>query len=323
MGDPLGIGPEIIAKAVPRLLHICRPLVIGDTAVMSRALKLVRCRFQVNITGGLPVHEPHMDGWERQLRGKQAAAGCLAMASVRTSVQACVRGLADAMVTAPINKARLAAAGYPYAGHTGYLASLTSCNEYIMMLTGGSLRIALATTHLPLHAVPAALNRKKVETTLRVTGHGLRHLFGINRPRLAVLGLNPHAGDQGVLGREEIEIISPAIKAARRRGINAAGPFPADAFLRRYGNQLSLKRKTSGKITNEYDAVVAMYHDQGLVAVKMLAGASGVNVTLGLPIVRTSPDHGTADDIAWQGKADPTSLLAATELAVDITRRRR
>ncbi len=322
MGDPLGIGPEIIARALPKLKRFCRPLVIGDAAVMTRALRLVNSRLKINAPNGLLLHEPRFDGWEKEARGESARAACLAMASVRTGVLACTRGMADALVTAPINKAHLAQAGYPYPGHTDYLAFLTSCHQYAMMLTGGELRVALVTTHLPLAAVAAALSRELIGRILTITTRGLRDFFGAKKPRLAVLGLNPHAGDRGALGKEEIEIISPAIKDARRRGIDAQGPFPADAFFRRYGRQLSPRAALKPRRA-AFDAVLAMYHDQGLVAVKMLGGANGVNVTLGLPIVRTSPDHGTADDIAWKGKGDATSLLTAAEMAVDIARRRR
>jgi 4-hydroxythreonine-4-phosphate dehydrogenase len=308
MGDPMGIGPEIIAAALTPLRKLCRPLVIGDPTIMARALELKASTIPINIAGGLAVQAPRLDGWEEAVTGKHAQAACLAMASVRSAVLACSMGLAEAMVTAPINKARLAKAGYPYAGHTGYLASLTACREYLMMLTGGPLRVALATTHLPLREVATRLDKKRIISALRLASDGLKQSFAISKPCLAVLGLNPHAGDSGSLGDEESKIILPAIVSAKRRGIDARGPFPADAFFRR-ANEMS-----------RYDAVLAMYHDQGLIAVKMLAKNNGVNLTLGLPIVRTSPDHGTADDIAWRGIADHGSFLAAVESAIEIVR---
>ena len=314
MGDPLGIGPETIARAYPRLKRICRPLVIGDPEVMQRANKLIGLKQKLNQPSGMLLHEPRLDSWEEEVRSPKAKAACQAMASVRMAVLACMKGMAAALVTAPINKARLALAGYPYAGHTDYLAFLTSSQDQLMMLVGGKLRVCLVTTHLPLSKVAAAINKDSVLRAIRIAARGLRESYGLKTPRLAVLGLNPHAGDEGALGDEEKKAIFPALKQARRSGIAVSGPFPADALLRAYG---------SPRTSPAYDAVICMYHDQGLVAVKMLAGSKGVNVTLGLPIVRTSPDHGTADDIAWRGKADPASLIAATEAAVEIAQRRK
>jgi len=227
----------------------------------------------------------------------------------------CMNGEFAAMVTAPVQKSTLLDAGYAFTGHTEYLAARTGARHVVMLLVGrgeaASLRVALATTHLPLAAVPAAITQQGLVTTLQVVASDLRTKFGIEAPRIAVCGLNPHAGEGGYLGREEIDIIEPAIALARDSGIDVRGPVPADtAFV--------------PHTARGFDCIVAMYHDQGLPALKQASFGHGVNVTLGLPIVRTSVDHGTALDLAADPararSADPGSLVAATELAIDIAR---
>lgn len=218
-------------------------------------------------------------------------------------------GRFDAMVTAPLHKGVIADTGVAFSGHTEYLAQKTGCAQPVMLLVAGGLRVALVTTHLPLRRVPDAITRAGIEAVLHVLHDDLRSKFGLDAPRIAVLGLNPHAGENGHLGEEDGAVIAPAIAAARAAGINAFGPLPADtAFVPR-----ELAR---------CDAVLAMYHDQGLPTLKHAGFGHAVNVTLGLPVIRTSVDHGTAIDLAGTGRADPGSLAAAVALAVELVRRR-
>jgi 4-hydroxythreonine-4-phosphate dehydrogenase len=223
------------------------------------------------------------------------------------AIDGCMAGTYQAMVTAPLQKSVIAETGIAFSGHTEYLADRTGAPRPVMLLVAGNLRVALATTHLPLAAVPGAINRRDLTETLVVLRDGLRDRFGIPSPRLLVLGLNPHAGESGHLGREEIDLITPAIQDAMARGVTAIGPLPADtAFTPHH--------------LNHADAVLAMYHDQGLPVLKYAGFGRGVNVTLGLPIVRTSVDHGTALDLAGTGRADAGSMLAALELALRCVR---
>jgi 4-hydroxythreonine-4-phosphate dehydrogenase len=215
----------------------------------------------------------------------------------------------SAVVTCPISKSLMQQVGYDYEGHTQLIASLTRCKEYVMMLAGAKLRVALVTIHCSLQDVPVLLSKEKVLRTIRITARALERDFGIRNPRIAVAALNPHAGEEGLFGREEEKIIAPAIRKAASEGYGAEGPFPAD----------SLFHKAAG---GEFDAVVAMYHDQGLIPLKLLHFSDAVNVTLGLPIVRTSVDHGTAYDIAGKDKADPSSLKAAIRMAVMMSKNR-
>jgi 4-hydroxythreonine-4-phosphate dehydrogenase len=226
---------------------------------------------------------------------------------IRESTMGCLAGRFAAMVTAPVQKSTINEAGTPFSGHTEYLAELTHSSRPVMLLVGGNLRVALATTHLPLREVPDAITEHDLFEILTVLAQGLRQLFGLARPRILVCGLNPHAGESGHLGHEEATVIAPAIRRAVNEGIAARGPVPADtAFTPR---QLA-----------DTDAVLAMYHDQGLPVLKYAGFGRAVNVTLGLPIIRTSVDHGTALDLAGTGRADPGSLVAAVELALKASR---
>ncbi len=236
-------------------------------------------------------------------------AGLASMLAVEKAVRLCADGTCDAMVTAPISKEAVALAGYGYPGHTEFIAELTG-GDPLMLMVSGTLRVGLVTHHVPLREVPGAITTVSMRQHLDRLDSALRTDFGVSDPRIAVLGLNPHAGDGGVLGREETDVIAPAIDAARKRGMVAFGPFPADGFF-------------AARTYRRYDGVLAMYHDQGLVPFKTLSFGKGVNCTAGLPIVRTSPDHGTAYDIAGSGTASPESLRAAIDLAVDIAARRR
>jgi 4-hydroxythreonine-4-phosphate dehydrogenase len=229
--------------------------------------------------------------------------------TLEVACDGCVAGTFDAMATAPVHKGVINDAGIPFTGHTEFLAERTATKRVVMMLVGGGMRVALATTHLALRDVPAAITRATVSETLRILHEDLRRRFGIERPRVLVAGLNPHAGESGHLGREEIDVITPVLEAARAAGIDAVGPLPADTLF----NPDKLR---------ECDAVLAMYHDQGLPVLKHASFGSGVNVTLGLPIVRTSVDHGTAIDLVGTGRADIGSLIAAIDLAAGLARRK-
>jgi len=230
------------------------------------------------------------------------------VAAIRVAVAACLDGSARGLVTGPIHKARLAARGFPHPGHTDFLGVLCRVSDPVMAFAGGKLMVALVTVHLPLRAVPDAVTTERVLHTIRTADEALREQVGLVRPRLVVCGLNPHAGDQGLLGTEDRDVIAPAVAAAREEGVEAVGPVSAEAaFLAAAGGQA--------------DLVVAMYHDQGLVPLKLVDFGRSVNWTLGLPIVRTSVDHGTADDIAGQGRADPGSMLAALAWAERLTDR--
>ena len=237
------------------------------------------------------------------------AGGRLAMQSVERAVRLCQGGAADALVTAPISKEAIARAGYTVPGHTEYLAELCGTPDVLMLLVADALRVGLVTVHVPLRRVADLVTVEAILARRRVLETALRRDFGIARPRVAVLGLNPHAGDGGVLGEEETTVIGPAIAAACDAGLLTFGPFAADGFF------------ATGDAA-KYDAVLAMYHDQGLAPFKALAFDRGVNVTAGLPLVRTSPDHGTAYGIAGQGRADPGSMRAACAVAADLAGRR-
>jgi 4-hydroxythreonine-4-phosphate dehydrogenase len=231
------------------------------------------------------------------------------LALLDRAIDGALAGRYDALVTAPVHKGVINDAGVPFTGHTEYLAARSGAAQVVMMLVGGGLRVALATTHLPLARVPAALTAELLDAVIGVLDADLRQRFGIERPRIGVAGLNPHAGEGGHLGREEIELITPALERARARGIDLAGPLPADTLF-------------VPAIARGFDAQLAMYHDQGLGPLKVASFGQGVNVTLGLPFVRTSVDHGTALDLAGTGRADAASLRAALDLAVRLASRR-
>jgi 4-hydroxythreonine-4-phosphate dehydrogenase len=318
MGDPTGIGPEVTLAALLRdgLRRMLTPILVGDPAVyeVAAAQLDLRARFAEWAPpaplprGAIAVRAvSHLPARHRRPGRPCVAGGRAAHAAIVEAVRLVRGGAADAVATAPICKANLVAAGLPASGHTELLAELCGGVPVRMMMVGPRLRVVLVTTHLPLAAVPRALSQPLVRDTLVIADRALRAQFGIARPRLGVAGLNPHAGEQGVFGDEEIRIIAPAVRAARRRGIDARGPLAADsAFPHAFAGQL--------------DAVVCMYHDQGLAPFKLLHFADGVNVTVGLPFARTSPDHGTAHDIAGRGIADPSSMAAALRLAAQLSR---
>lgn len=319
MGDAGGIGPEVTVKALSEsaVRKVCRPLVIGDMALLekcraftSRAVRFIPARDLSEIppgTSAVPVINPCRRIREHRWGMIRRAYGEAAMGYIRFAVDAALSRRVDGIVTAPICKEAIHRAGYRYQGHTDCLAHLTGAARCAMMLTGRGLRVVLVTIHIPLAEVHRRLSRAMILDTIRLA-HGACVRLGIRRPRVGVCGANPHAGEGGAFGREEIEEISPAIAAAVREGIRARGPFPADTIF------VEPHRR-------EFDVIVAMYHDQGLIPLKMIAFDVGVNVTLGLPIVRTSPDHGTAFDIAGRGIADPASMVEAIALAARLCRR--
>lgn len=315
-GEPAGIGPDLVL-GLARQAWPVELVVFADARLLAnRARALQQTVEIVEYSPGMPVaanagqvkvvHVPlavpaapgHLDtrnsAYVLELL-KRACAGCRL-------------GQFAAMVTAPVHKGVVNDAGIEFKGHTEFLADMTSSPQPVMLLVAGDLRVALATTHLALRDVPAAITRKRIETVVTVLDAGLRHGFGIRLPRIVVLGLNPHAGESGHLGREEIDEIRPAIQAQKARGIAVTGPMPADtAFVDRN--------------LADVDAVLAMYHDQGLPVLKHHGFGKAVNVTLGLPIIRTSVDHGTALDLAGTGRADAGSLRAAIELAITMAHR--
>ena len=310
VGDPNGIGPEVALKALQsrELRKHARCVVVGPVLVMEDWAERLGLRDALN---GVKVVDVVLDDPFEIEPGKiRADAGRLAMESVARACDLCLSGESDAMVTAPISKEAIKLGGYDFPGHTEFLAERTGAGRFAMMLVSGSLRVALLTIHEPIARVAGLITNKRITKTLQTVSDSLVSDFGIAEPRIAVLGLNPHAGDGGVIGREEIDIIQPALEAARANGLDVSGPFPADGFFGRRGDR-------------EFDAVLAMYHDQGLAPFKALAMGAGVNVTCGLPIVRTSPDHGTAFAIAGQGVASADSMVEAILLAADIVRKRK
>ncbi len=307
-GEPAGVGPELCLQlgvgdaSVPLVL-------IGDRALLEARAAIVGVKAQWPEFD--PDHPAPVSVMSVPLRGPSRAGQLdrvnapYVLDTLDRAIDGCRAGVFSAMVTAPVQKSILSAPGHPFAGHTEYLADRCAVDRVVMMLVGGGMRVALVTTHLPLAAVPAAVTRPALEATLRILHADLTSKFGVAAPRILVAGLNPHAGEDGQLGREEIEVIAPVLDALRVEGFRLRGPLPADTlFQPRY--------------LDEADAVLAMYHDQGLAVLKYASFGEGVNVTLGLPILRTSVDHGTALDLAGTGRANPGSLRAALELARNL-----
>jgi 4-phospho-D-threonate 3-dehydrogenase / 4-phospho-D-erythronate 3-dehydrogenase len=328
MGDPAGVGPEVVARACadPRVAATSRPVVIGSAAVMQEALALVgaslglravdevaACRWEAGTLECLDL--ANVDPATLPRGEVSAPAGRAAYEYIERAVALAVAGRVDAVVTAPVNKEALAAAGVRHSGHTEILAELTGTRDFAMLLLGRELRVIHVTTHVPLRRVPELITRERVLRTIRLAQRATVGL-GEAHPRIAVAGLNPHAGEDGLFGDEERTAIGPAVAAARGEGLDAVGPLPADTLF---------SRARGG----EFHIVVAMYHDQGHIPVKTLGftydqsrgtwtGLSGVNVTVGLPFPRVSVDHGTAFDRAWKGLANAESMLEAIEVAVGL-----
>jgi len=322
MGDPAGIGPEITIKALrlPEIYEICQPIVVGSARVLEVVSEFSRSPALVGELKLNPITEigkarfkhgtidvvdlPNMDV-ERLRPGKvDPMCGKASFEYIKKGVEIVRGGAAKAMVTAPLCKKAMEEAGFSYPGHTELLASLTGTKDFAMMLVGGNLRVVLVTRHLALKDVASSLTKEKVLLAIRLGIEAMK-VFGIDSPKVGVCALNPHAGEWGVLGKEEVETILPAIEDARREGIAINGPLPSDkVFYDAAGGR--------------YDLAIAMYHDQALIPVKLLSFTRSVNVTLGLPFVRTSPCHGTAFDIAGQNKANPQSFIEAIKLAVKL-----
>jgi 4-hydroxythreonine-4-phosphate dehydrogenase len=326
MGDPAGVGPEIVARALgePAVRRRSRPVVIGSGAAMQEALQLVRSPLALHLVSALAdcrwdedriecLDLKNVDMASLRKAAVSAAAGRAAYEYIAAAVRAAQAGEIDAIVTAPINKEALAAAGVPHSGHTEILGALSNTRDFAMLLMGRDLRVIHVTTHVALRRVPDLVTRERVLRTIRLAQQVVTRL-GLVTPRIAVAGLNPHAGEDGLFGDEEKLAIIPAIKEARREGITVLGPLPADTLF---------SRARGG----EFDIVVAMYHDQGHIPVKTLGfnydeaqkrwtGLSGVNVTVGLPFLRVSVDHGTAFDRAWKGVANAEGMVEALEVAV-------
>jgi 4-hydroxythreonine-4-phosphate dehydrogenase len=299
MGDPLGIGPEVVALALCELEVRARldPVVFGDKATLERAAKL----------RGVPFGARVVQVGSLTQRPSPAEAGAAALSYVDRASRAVIAREANALCTAPLSKQRVAMLARHFVGHTEHLAKSAGA-RVAMMLAGPRLRVVLATTHLALAEVPRKLSSDQIVFVALLAARELRERWNIAAPRIAVCGLNPHAGEGGIFGDEEARIVAPAIAQARAAGADVTGPHPADGLFPRAAR-------------GQHDAVVALYHDQGLIPAKLLDFAETVNVTLGLPFVRTSPDHGTADDIAWKGKADPKPMISALLLAARLATR--
>ena len=322
MGDPVGVGPELMVMALsdPHLYQVCRPVVLGDFPALKRARQQLAPSHRIQV-----IDRPQQGRFEpgtldlmalSHLKPKDLGYGCptpaagAAMVSyILTAIDLALKGEVAGLVTGPISKAAMNLSGYAYPGHTELLAEKTGASEVAMMLAGGDFRVVLATIHCALAEVPGRLNRESLLRLFRLTCKALAADFGIKEPRLGVAALNPHAGEGGLFGREEEEIIAPAVFTAQAEGLPVEGPFPADTLFWRHRQ-------------GQFAAICAMYHDQGLIPLKLLHFMDAVNVTLGLPIIRTSVDHGTAYDLAGTGKAHPGSLLAAIHLAAGMSQRR-
>lgn len=324
LGDPGGIGPEIALKAAcdrrwPRALRL---VLIGSRHILTSEARRLRLPLPPKWDGpqgarpaapvstwdpqASPSSGNSRSAWRPGRTGRSQ--GCAAAAWIRTAAEGCLAGIFHGMVTGPVCKKSLQLAGLPFLGHTEYLAALTRTRRYAMLLIGEPLRVTLVTRHLPLSRVAHTLTRRGIIEAAELTAQGLDWLGVIHR-KIGICALNPHAGDQGLLGREEINTISPAVRSLQRRGIHVEGPVPGDVIFHQ-------------ALRGSYGAVLAMYHDQGLGPLKMLAFERGINLTLGLPILRTSPDHGTAFDIAGKGRANPESMCAAIRLAAKLARRK-
>jgi 4-hydroxythreonine-4-phosphate dehydrogenase len=321
MGDPVGIGPEILVKALnnPEIHALCKPIVIGDLKILQKAMKFLPSPLKI-----IPVDNPHhiienkktvpgkniplicvsnLTGNVTELSSPNVDTGKAMQDYIITGVNLAINNDIDALVTCPITKTGLKIAGSKFHGHTELIANQTDTHKFAMMLAGKRLKVVLVSIHIPISRVAQSLTIENISQTIHLTRHSLIHRFGIQSPKLAVAGLNPHAGEESMFGQEEEQIIAPAVDLAREQGIQIDGPLPPDTVFYH-------------AINEKYDAVICMYHDQGLIPFKLVHFKDGVNTTLGLPIIRTSVDHGTAYDIAWKGIADPTSLMEAIKMAV-------
>lgn len=320
MGDPVGVGPEIIPRAVsdPRVLKCCRPVIYGNPARLRAGAASTGARLRIEKIpsinhartghGVITVIDPGAVDMVDLEWGKPTADSATAMAAyLNAAIDDALAGRISGIATGPINKHALKMADIHFSGHTEILAHRTGTREYAMMMAGSRLKVVLATIHIPIEQVPGAITTRRITNIVALTDRALKSRFGLRAPRIAVAGLNPHAGESGLFGDEEQTIIAPAIDLAASRGMDVTGPHPPDTIF-------------FSAAHGAYDAVVAMYHDQGLGPFKMIHFTDGVNTTLGLPIIRTSVDHGTAYDIAGTGKASPESMVAAITMAAEQAR---
>ena len=313
-GEPAGIGADLCVLLAHQPLN-AEVVIIADTNMLQARAKALNSDIKIQEYSE-KSHTAHLGNGSitvlHQAISQPAVAGQLdarnsqyVLETLKTAAFGCVNQQFDAMVTAPVHKGIINDAGIAFSGHTEFLAELTNTPQVVMMLVGSGLRVALATTHLALKDVPAAITKGSLETTIRILHHDLVHKFGLENPRILVAGLNPHAGEDGYLGREEIDIINPVLEKLRTEGMQLIGALPADTLFAKHH-------------LSKADAVLAMYHDQGLPVLKHASFGEGVNVTLGLPIIRTSVDHGTALDLAGTGNIEIGSMLAAIELAITL-----
>lgn len=320
-GEPAGIGPELclrLGDSFPQgggCRTDARIVVLSDRSLLAERARMLGIDTSLRDWDAATAPEPgvldvlHVPANTTPAPGKlEPANATYVLRLLDRALDGCLSGEFAAMVTAPVHKGVINEAGIPFTGHTEYLAERTHTPHVVMMLAGGNLRVALATTHLPLKDVPAAITRESLETTLRILHADMHRKYGIARPRILVAGLNPHAGEEGYLGDEEITVIAPVLAKLRGEGMALIGPLPADTMF-------------TPPMLAQGDCVLAMYHDQGLTALKYATFGRGINVTLGLPIVRTSVDHGTALELAGTGRADPGSLFVAVDQAVEMARR--
>ncbi|MCK5311164.1 MAG: 4-hydroxythreonine-4-phosphate dehydrogenase PdxA [Desulfobacteraceae bacterium] len=316
MGDPAGVGPEITALALsnPDIYKICNPLILGDINVIKKAINFLKLNLKPKKIKTLKdacfqFKEPEIfnlsDINTDQLTPGISTSenGNAMLAYLNKSIELAIEKKIDGIATSPITKTALKMAGSKFHGHTELIANATNCSDYNMMFVGKKLKIVLVTIHIPLSEVPKAISMDNIFKTIKTTNSTLKNKFGINKPFLAVAGLNPHAGENSMFGNEEEMIIAPAVKMAKKKGFRVSGPIPPDTL---FYNAIK---------NNKYDCIVCMYHDQGLIPFKMLHFDDGINTTIGLPIIRTSCDHGTAYDIAWKGIASPKSLIEAIKSA--------
>ncbi len=315
MGDPVGIGPEILVKVLrhSEIYQICHPVVIGDSHIIKQALTLLNLTYDMHI-----ITDPYEGKFQfktidiinmsnlhlecSKLSGPTVEIGTAIQEYIIKGTDLAMQNRISGIVTCPITKTALRLSGSKFHGHTELIAKRTNTNDFAMMLTGKHLNVILVTIHIPLSEVTTQLTVEKIVKKIQLAHHSLKTRFDIRSPRIAVAGLNPHSGEDSMFGKEEQEIISPAVDIAKKKGIKTIGPLPPDTVF---------YQAMHGK----YDAVICMYHDQGLIPFKLIHFKDGVNTTLGLPIIRTSVDHGTAYDIAWKGIADHSSLMEAIKMA--------
>ncbi len=322
MGEPAGIGPEVVVKSItkPEVRKACVPIVFGSTKIIRYAVRRFAKKFRVeeiidfegidnkrNLIWVFPCSALDYKSVKPGIVTK--ASGHAAAHSVFTAANVALSGDADAIVTAPLTKKGLLLAGYNFKGHTDFLAFISGTKKYAMIFVSEKLKVVLVTTHIPLSAVSRTITVKKVREKIDLADQMLKKLFSIRKPVIGVCGLNPHAGEEGILGNEERKVILPAVRSAQKKGIKVSGPLPADSIF-------------SPVVVSKFDCIVAIYHDQGIIPFKASGIGNAVNLTWGLPFIRTSPDHGTAFDIAWKGKADPKGMINAILLSARFSRKK-